>query len=526
MSTTESPPKPTPAIVPKPWQTGLGPYYIGLFLWVVFFDQLGLRALPVGGVLWSVLGAAVAGPLCYLLLFRVPAAWGQATGKPLTELGQSTFGRAGARWLPGLLIGLAEVVWFGIAVSYATDLTLHGLAEVRFLDGRAFRTVTLGGLRLKGPIFLATSAFWSIFAGLIGRKFVRLVGAIMYVFPVFPAMLLGGVMFAMLGGLRTFAPTGIDPGGLAIPEARAGVWSMMQVAGLVLGFFAMAGALGADWGAASASPRDVRVGGLVAVGFAPIVIATIGLVAVAGFQGRANPVAVAPEGSTSPLDVRAAKPRASVSEIRTIAAPPPATFRALMIDGVGGKVGCAMLMVFGSIALAPAVFAAYVFGNRLNDAFPRLSRFKWTLVGMAASWPMTATGLFDRLEPIFTGMGALFAPVVACMAAESVRHRGVWPGPRRGVNVPGFVGWVAGFAVGMLPMASRRLASLQPATFWAFLAAFVAYAAVAMVVGESEPLGIEPLPDLQGTSPIAPSPLPTAPMTSSSTDSAQGEGSP
>src|SRR3954451_23571616 len=91
-----------PTIVPKPWQNGLGPYYIGLFLWVVFFDQLGLRALTVGGVLWAVLGAAVAGPLCYLLLFRVPAIWGQATGKALPELAESSFGTAGARWVPGL----------------------------------------------------------------------------------------------------------------------------------------------------------------------------------------------------------------------------------------------------------------------------------------------------------------------------------------------------------------------------------------------------------------------------------------
>ena len=281
--------KPKPSIVPKPWQNGLGPYYIGFFLWVVFFDQLGLRALPVGGVLWAALGAAVAGPLCYLLLFRVPATWGQATGKPLHELAESSFGAAGARWVPGLLTGLAEVVWFSVAVSYATDFTLRGLAEVRFLDDRTFRTVSLGGLRLKSPLFLATALFWSVFVGLIGRRFVRLVGAIMYVFPVFPAMLLGGVMFAMLGGLRAFAPTGIDPMGVAVPEARAGVWSMMLVAQLVLGFFAMAGVLAADWGAATTTARDVRVGGWVAVGLAPVVIATISLVAVAGFQGRVDP---------------------------------------------------------------------------------------------------------------------------------------------------------------------------------------------------------------------------------------------
>lgn len=523
MSTSEPSTTPKPAIVPKPWQSGLGPYYIGLFLWVVYFDQIGLRALPVGGVLWSVLGAAVAGPLCYLLLFRVPATWGQATGKTLPELAESSFGTGGARWVPGLLLGMAEVVWFSVAVSYATDLTLRGLAEVRFLDARAFRTISAGGIRVKAPIFLATSLGWSVIAGLIGRKFVRLVAAIMYVFPVFPAMLLGGAMFAMLGGLRTFAPTGVDPAGLAIPEARAGVWSMMLVVQLVFGFFAMAGAMGADWGAASTSPRDVKVGGWVAVGLAPVVIATIGLVAVAGFQGRVNPAPVAIDDGGSPFDLRSPRTARSVSEIRTVGTPPEATFRALMTNGVGGKIGCAMLMVFGAIALAPAVFSAFVLGDRINAALPRLSRFRWTLVGIAASWPMTALGLFDRLEPVFTAMGALFAPVVACLAADYVRHKGVWMGPRRGVNVPGVIGWAAGLAVGLLPFAGGRFRTFQPATFWAFLAAFAAYWFAAMVLGEAETVG-KAAAD-QGWA-VEPSNLPTAPITSSSTNSDQGAGNP
>ncbi len=526
MSTSEAAAPPKPTIVPKPWQTGLGPYYIGLFLWVVFFDQLGMRALPVGGVLWAVLGAAVAGPLCFLLLFRVPATLGQATGKPLPELAESSFGVGGARWVPGLLLGLAEIVWFAVAASYATDLTLRGLAEVRFLDERTFRTISVGGLRLKGPLFLATSLLWSILAGLVGRRFVRLVAAIMYVFPVFPAMLLGGAMFAMLGGVRTFAPTGIDPLGLNIPEARAGIWSMMLVVQLVLGFFAMAGALGADWGAATTSRRDVQTGGWVAVGLAPVVIATISLVAVAGFQGRVNPAPLVEDGPLNPLDARVPRPRAPISQVRTLGTPAPATFRALMTDGVGGKVGCGMLMVFGSIALAPAVFSSFVFGQRLHGAFPRLSRTKWTLVGIALSWPMTALGLFDRLEPLFTAMGALFAPVVACLAAESVRHKGVWPGPRRGVNVPGMAGWVAGLAVGLLPLLSRRFAAFQPATFWAFVAAFLVYSLVAMIVGEAATVGKVDEAEAQGTGSVGASALPTAPTMSSSTESAQGDGSP
>ena len=139
---------------------------------------------------------------------------------------------------------------------------------------------------------------------------------------------------------------------------------------------------------------------------------------------------------------------------------------------------------------------------------------------------MTAVGLFDRLEPVFTAMGALFAPAVACLAAESFRHKGDWPGPRRGVNAPGVAGWLAGVVVGLLPMTSRRLASFQPATFWAFLAAFATYWVVAMILGESAPVGTAESLDDQGSPSMAPSTLATVPTTSSSTESAQGEGRP
>jgi cytosine permease len=489
-------PKPKPKIIPKPWQRGLGPYYIGLFLWIVFFDQLGMRALPVGGVGWSFLGAVLAGPLCYLLLFRVPSLWGFATGKPLTELACSTFGVGGARWVPGLLVGLAEVVWFAVAVSYGTDLTLKGLSTAKLIDPGQLKPIVLGAMTLKSPLFLATSLFWSVAAALVGRWFVRLVAAIMYVYPIFPAMVFGGAMLAMMGGIRYFAPTGIDPLGLiAIPESRAGIWSMMLVIQMIFSFFAMAGATGADWGAATSTERDVRVGGWIAVGLAPIVIAAIALVTIAGFQGRLNAPTVSefsPDDSfASPLSDpsslrRLTNFRSSTSQIVTLGKPPEATFRAVMSDGIGGRLGCAMLMIVGVAALAPAVYSAFVFGQRLQETLPTLSKTRWTLIGAFVAWPMVAFGIVDRLEVVFSVMGALFAPLVACLAAEYAIHRGIWPGPRSGVNRPGMIGWVAGVLVGLIPLLRGRFASFQPAAFWAFLAAFAVYRIVAKFTGEAQ----------------------------------------
>jgi len=94
-------------------------------------------------------------------------------------------------------------------------------------------------------------------------------------------------------------------------------------------------------------------------------------------------------------------------------------------------------------------------------------------------------------------LGAAFAPVVGAMAADYVRQKGRWGGPRRGTNFAGMVAWAIGLAVGLAPwigpaLGNDRLARLQPAAVLAFLAAFVSYAALAAigleppVAGESE----------------------------------------
>jgi hypothetical protein len=261
-----------------------------------------------------------------------------------------------------------------------------------------------------------------------------------------------------------------------------------------------------------------------------MVIATLALISVAGFQGRLVGPNLVESGQVDPYgaSLRAGPPRV-VSSITSLNRPVESTFRAAVSVGIGGKIGCAMLLIFGAAALAPTTYSSYVLGRRLHAALPRLSRTQWTLVGIALAWTLVALGWVERLERVFTLMGALFAPVVGCMAAEYVRHKGTWPGPRRGVNLPGLVGWAFGLAVGLIPFAGGRLAWFQPAAFWAFVAAFVVYRVVAAVAGEAPPAPpIKPTaePELQGIGAVAETSLPTAATTSDSTVSAQGDGSP
>ena len=96
---------------------------------------------------------------------------------------------------------------------------------------------------------------------------------------------------------------------------------------------------------------------------------------------------------------------------------------------------------------------------------------------------------------IFSLMGAAFAPMVAAMAADYVRHRGDWPGARRGVNLPGLIAWAVGLAVGLVPTIAAARGwdagtRFQPAAVYAFLAAFLAYLALAGLGAEAPPVPV------------------------------------
>ncbi len=479
-------PRPGTEVEPKPWQTGLAPVYIGMFLWIAFFDQLGRRALPVGGLGWSLLGAAAAGPLSYLLLFRMPALWGHRAGKPLDVVAGSTFGARGVAIVPNLLIGMAQVLLFAVAVGYAIELTFQGLVLGGMVEARALRPAQVGGATLKSPLFLATALFWAVATALVSLKFVRWIAYLMQFFPIFPALVIGGAMLATLTGLRSFHPTGIDPTRpfAVLPEGEGHLRAFLLTLQWVFAFSAMAGVMGADWGSGSVSRRDVRVGGWVGIALAPAIVSALALIAVAGYQGSK-------EAARQSEETRTAR-----STIQDLGAPSPGldapdfTFRAVMNGGFDRRVGCVMLLTFGLASLAPAVYSSFVFGVQFNAIGPGISKLTWTMLGTATAWLLIVVGWFERTEGVFNVLGAAFAPVAGAMAADYLRHRGDWPGPRRGFNPAGLIAWAIGLSVGLLPTIGRalgdeRMAGLVAAAPLAFVAAFLVYLVLATARLES-----------------------------------------
>src|SRR5262249_17906894 len=126
--------------------------------------------------------------------------------------------------------------------------------------------------------------------------------------------------------------------------------------------------------------------------------------------------------------------------------------RAALVLGLNPRLAGVTFLAFGLSSLAPTVYAAFIFGNRLSAVWPRLSQLRWTMLGAGMAWPLMATGLPMRLESVFTLLGAVFAPVAGAMAADYFRSKGAWRGPRQAVSTAGLAAWAMGFTVGFFPL--------------------------------------------------------------------------
>ncbi|MDR3634579.1 MAG: purine-cytosine permease-like transporter [Isosphaeraceae bacterium] len=467
----------TTAIERKSWQATFAPQFIPLFLWVVFYDQLPVKTLAIGGLGPSVAGLAAGGVLCFLLLYYAPAMWGFRTGQPLVVVSQSTFGTVGASWLTGVVFGLAQVVWFAVGVYFATELILKSFAACRLLDPRACYPVSLGRYTVPSRLFLIASAFWCCWAGLVGAYIVRVIAALMRIFPVFPAAMLAVAMLMTIKGAVHFQPVRADlVTGQAI--AHGELIAFLNMLQLVFAFFATAGLAATDWGAVSREPSDVRVGGFVGVIFAPWAIGTLVLLIVAGARG------------TAMAEAGRAVATASVTAF---------TFHEVIYNSIEGRLACAILLVLGLASLAPTTYTSFVVGARLSAVWPRISRVAWSVAASVLAWLLILANVPGKLDDLFGILGAVFAPMAGAMAADYVYHRGKWPGPRGGVNQAGLVAWVAGLAVGLLPTIGRswglaELARFQPAAVAGCLVALFVYLALAALGGESPALAVGSAP--------------------------------
>jgi cytosine permease len=415
---------PNPPEKRAPWYANTAPAYAGIFLWVAFYRSLGDGTLNYGSLGVCLAGLVIASVLCYLLYYKSPAMLGMKTGYPLYVVGSSTFGTTGGYVMPGLLMGVLQIGWYAVATSIASEFVLKAIGA--------------DSTPLTAP-FIVTGIIWGGVFAWVGAKGIQYVAKVATFLNFIPLLMLIVVFFQV----PSHAP-------YQAPAAQADPWvAFTAIIAAVIGFFATAGAAGADFGINARHERDVRWGGLVGVMLAPIVAGGLALAAVANANGS-NP--------KLPFDY------------------------ANVLQGIGGPIATSMFFLFAIASIPATCFCIFIAGNSFSTMIPRVPRVSSSMAAAAVGIALAVTGVAAHLISFFNIVGASFGPICGAIAADYLLSGRRWAGPREGINWAGYIAWAVGFVVGILPflpLPADVKRYTQPAALYSFIAGFAVYAALA-----------------------------------------------
>ncbi len=476
--------KPNPPGNRTPWYKSTAPTYAGIFLWFVFWQDAasggnnspeGLCLLPGGilskGVGLALLGLVVAALLCHFLFYLIPGLLGFKTGLPLYVVGTSTYGVQGGLFMPGFLMGILQFGWLGVN-AYFSSLLLSSA----FGDSAVAQKII--------------AVLWAAGAAFVGLKGIQYVGKIATYLPLIPLAILLILFVKTIGTVGDFDPeTSITAvtannaklaaetateGETIVPAVALGSLGVIaMLITYVVGFFATAGAAGVDFGMGSRNEKDVSMGGLVGIAGATIVTGGLAILIVAGAYGAAN--------GADATTLRATN---------------------LMAHIMGSeKTGKVMMFLLALAAFPPACFSAFIAANSFKTTLPKVNPSVSVGVGAAVSAVLAVTGWAGDVMSVFGIIGASFGPVCGAMAVDYLLSGKKWAGPRAGWNLAGWISWVAGFIVGMLPLVSS--VKIPAAPLMAFLVGAVLYFVLTKAGMETKVLEMAAVP-AEAAPPAAP----------------------
>ncbi len=400
-----------------PWYKNTFPSYAGIFLWIGFYRSLAGPTLSQASPWVCLLGLLVAGLLCFALYYFVPAMLGMQTGRPLYIVGTSAFGATGGYLMPGLLMGLLQLGWFAVATSLATDFVLKGMHQ----NSRT--------------LFTVIALVWAYGMAWVAIKGISYVARVAQFLNWAPLIMILAVFWANKGGVARYQPASSHP------------WDgFLTTLAVVIGFFATAGAAGADFGMNNRDRRDIVSGGLTGIALPILVAGGLSVLSVAGHIAGASGV-------------------------------PDYDYAAAIASA--GALAPVMFFLFAAASIAPTCFCCFIASTCFGTMIPKIPRPVSTLAGVTVGAVLAITGVAGNLVRFFSIVGASFGPICGAMAAEYLLAGGEWSGPRQGVNWAGYAAWAAGFVVGILdripglPTSWVRLD--RPAVLWSFVAGFVVY---------------------------------------------------
>lgn len=431
---------PVPQEKRAPWYVNTAPSYAGVFLWVAFYQAIAVGTVNRAGLGLCMLALVVAGLLSYALYYYVPAILGMKTGYPLYVIGSSTFGTKGGYLMPGLLMGVLQIGWFAVSTFFSTKYILSGLGSD------------------AGPgslLFAIVAVLWGYTMAYVGVKGIQYVAKIALYLNAIALLMVLFVFIRTSGGLSGHVVTD--------PNPFAAFTILIQA---VIGFFATAGAAGADFGMNNRNEKDVRLGGLVGIALAIVYAGGLPLLSVAGAR------ALHPELQAFTYDA--------------------------VIGAVGGFLATAMFFLFAIASIAPACFCAFIAGNSFSTMLPGVPRFSSTMAGVTVAIVLAITGVAANLISFFTIVGASFGPICGAIVADYLLSGKQWAGPREGINWAGYAAWALGFVVGILPflpISEDVKAYVQPAVVYSFITGLVVYIILAKAGLQPKAVPVSPEPE-------------------------------
>jgi cytosine permease len=342
---------------------------------------------------------------------------GMQTGRTLYIVGTSTFGTTGGYFMPGLLMGLLQLGWFAVATYFSADFIMKGLHQ----NSRT--------------LFTIIALVWAYALAWVAIKGIAYVARAAQILNWVPLIMILVVLWANRDGLAQFKPE------------RNNSWDgFVAVLSIVIGFFATAGAAGADFGMNNRNRSDIVLGGLTGIALPVVIAGGLPLLSVAGHIGK---TAGNPDYSYA----------AAIASAGALA---PVTF-----------------FLFAAASVSPTCFCTFIASNSFGTMLPKIPRGVSTLVGVTIGALLAVSGVAQNLIPFFQIVGASFGPICGAMAADYILAGYSGCGPRAGINWAVYIAWAFGFVVGILNnipgVPAVWIKADRPAVLFSFIAGFVVY---------------------------------------------------
>jgi cytosine permease len=412
---------PVPIAARVPWYSSTFPTYFGIFLWVGFYLKIAEPTIAYTNLGITLLGLFVAGLLCLALYYWAPAMLGMLSGRPLYVVGTSTFGTSGGYLIPGLMMGFLQIGWVAVIGAVSADFIMKGL------------NIT------SRTLYCALVVVWIYSLGWVAIKGIHHVARVAKFLNWVPLLMILIVFWANRDGISHYHPAHDQP--------LAGFLNIFSV---VIGYFATAGAAGADFGMNNRNRRDIFLGGSFGIIGGALIAGGLPLLSVAGYLGRGiGPVS---------YDYTAA-------------------------IGSVGTLAPVMFFLFAIASMVPTCFSSFIASNSFSTMLPKVPRMVSTFTALTVSVLLAVTGIANNLVGFFSLVAASFGPICGAMAADYILAGRRWSGPRLGINWAGYIAWLVGFLVGIpehIPgLPPTLLKADNPSGLYSFIVGFIVYLVLA-----------------------------------------------